>query len=140
MPHFDAKLYILAKRDPALAAVSFLREIREDYEQRINEMKELFGNTAHPSPKEISTISVRLLQMFNQGREAIKGAVSELGKEVGEDITGTVSGAIIQAGNRISVRAVGLTRRRVVDQILQKDISLIGREYHQLSPNGFPKN
>ena len=85
----------------------------------ITEMKELFGNTAHPSPKEISTISVRLLQMFNQGRGAIKGAVSELGKEVGEDITGTVSGAIIQAGDRISVRAVGLTRRRVVEQILQ---------------------
>lgn len=95
----------------------------------VNEMKELFGNTANPSPKEMSTISTRLLQMFNQGKSAIRGSVDEMGKKIGEDVTGTVAGAIIKAGDDISIRAKNLTRRGIVEKLTESVPRAMLRDY-----------
>lgn len=85
----------------------------------INDAKELFGASAHLSPKEVTQISTRLLQIFNQGRGEIREFAEKVGEKTGKDIVGTSAGTLIKAGDEISVRAKNLTRRGMLEQVAQ---------------------
>lgn len=85
----------------------------------IGEMKELFGNTGNPSPIETSRITSRLLQLYNTGKLEIKEAIESTGKKVGEDISGAVSGTIMNVDDPFSFRAKNLGIRGITEKILE---------------------
>ena len=85
----------------------------------IGNAKELLGETAHLSPKEISLISNRLLQLFNTGRFAQKEFLEKIGGEIGEDIVGTAAGTAIKTGGQISLRAQNLTKRGIIEKAIE---------------------
>ncbi len=84
-----------------------------------NEMKELFGGSAHLSPLETSKISGRLLQLYNTGRLPLREGVEQVGKEIGEDITGTVAGTIMKLDDSVSFRALNLGQREMITKAIQ---------------------
>lgn len=85
----------------------------------IGDAKELFGTSANLSPKEVSLIEKRLLQMFNTGNRPIREFSEEVGKTLDQDIVGTAAGTLINTGDQVSVRATELTKRGIVEKVLQ---------------------
>lgn len=75
----------------------------------IRDAKELFGATENLSPKEISVISKRMLQLFNTGNLAPREFAETVGKEVGTQIPETAAGTLINTGGMVSQRAPELT-------------------------------
>lgn len=82
----------------------------------INDAKELFGSSANLSPKEVSQIEKRLLQLYNTGNLAMREAAEEVGGEIGQDIVGTAAGTLIKTGDQMSVRAPNLTTRGLFEK------------------------
>lgn len=93
----------------------------------INDAKEIFGGTANPSPKEVSQIAKRMLQLYNTGNLAQREFAEEVGKNIGQDITGTAAGTLLKTGDQMSVRAPQLTQRG----ILEKAVEAIPRQVVQ---------
>lgn len=102
--------------------------LKEDLPKRVmlSEAKELFGKTANLSGKEISQIEVRLLQLFNTGRMAVREGVgkavgvAQVAKETGEDIIGNVAGTIINTGKQVSANSqTVITRRGIVEKVAE---------------------
>ena len=85
----------------------------------VNEAKELFGGSKNLSPLEISQISGRLLQLYNTGRIALREGVEEIGKEISEDITGTVAGTIMKLDDAFSFRAQNLGTRNIIMRAIE---------------------
>lgn len=85
----------------------------------INDAKELFGDSAKPSPKELSLIAKKILQLFNTGNLAVRESVESIGKEVGEDVVGGAAGALVRTGDQMSVRASNLTKRGVIEKAVE---------------------
>jgi len=85
----------------------------------INDAKELFGSSANLSPKEVSQISMRLLQLYNTGKLEIKEFAEEVGKKVGTDITGTSAGTLLETGDQMSIRAPQLTKRGIAEKVIE---------------------
>lgn len=85
----------------------------------INDAKELFGGSANLSPKEISQIEKRLLQIYNTGNLPQREFAEEVGKTIGEDITGTAAGTLVSTGDQMSVRAPNLTVRGVAQKVAE---------------------
>jgi len=81
--------------------------------------KEFFENTARPSAKELQRITIKTLQLFNDGRLSVREAVEKIGKEIGEDIVGGSAGTLMQAGEQFSVRAPQLTSRHIAMKVLE---------------------
>lgn len=85
----------------------------------INEAKELFGSTSRPSPKEISQISSRLLQLYNTGRLELRKGFEKVGGEIGEDIVGTTAGTIAKIDDAFSFRAKQLGSRQLIEKVVE---------------------
>lgn len=91
----------------------------------IEDAKDIFGSTAHPSAQDVSKITTRMLQMYNAGRTAVReGAgsrvgIEQIGEKVGQDITGTAAGALMKAGEQFSVRAPQLTKRAMMTKVIE---------------------
>lgn len=85
----------------------------------INDAKELFGASKNLSPKEVTQITTRLLQMFNSGRTAIRGFADTVGSKVGTDLVGGAAGTLMNAGDQISIRAQNLTARGVAARVFE---------------------
>lgn len=85
----------------------------------INDAKEIFGGTEHLSPKEVSQISKRLLQLYNTGNLAVREFAEDVGQKIGVDITGTSAGTLLKTGDQQSVRAPNLTVRGAATRILE---------------------
>ena len=85
----------------------------------ISDAKELFGRTKHLSPKEISQITKRMLQLFNTGNLAPREFAEEVGEKVGTEIVETSAGTLMSTGGMTSVRAPELTTPGIARQIVQ---------------------
>lgn len=83
----------------------------------IGEAKELIGDTANLSAKEIAQAEKRLLQLFNSGNLPLRKGAEELGAKIGEDLVGGSAGTLIKAGDEISVRAKNLTTRGIFEKL-----------------------
>lgn len=96
-------------------------EMRKNHETRyfISEMKQIFGTKPNPTPKEVSQMATKLMQIYNTGRLPIKGATEELGQKIGEDISGTVAGTLFKTAGQVSQRAKNLTKRGAVEKVLE---------------------
>ena len=85
----------------------------------ISDAKELFGGSPNLSPKEVSQISKRLLQLYNTGNLEVKNFAKKVGDTIGQDITGTAAGTLIKTGDQQSVRAPNLTTRGVLTKLIE---------------------
>lgn len=85
----------------------------------VNEAKDFFGGVANPSPKEVSRISTRLLQLYNTGRLPVRESLEKVGGEIGEDISGGAAGALMKTGEQFSIRAPALTRRALLQKMVE---------------------
>lgn len=85
----------------------------------INDAKEIFGGSSNLTPKETSQISKRLLQLYNTGNLAQREFAGEVGKTIGQDITGTAAGTLLKTGDQMSVRAPNLTTRGVFTKVAE---------------------
>jgi len=90
--------------------------LKQNLETRlmINEAKEIFGSTAHPTPKDVAAITKQLLRSFNSGDLPIRESVEALSKKIGTDPIGAAAGALVKAGDQISVRAPNLVDRNII--------------------------
>jgi hypothetical protein len=59
------------------------------------------------------------LRLFNTGRLAEREGVEKIGQEINEDIVGGTAGALIKSGDQMSIRAQNLTKRGVVEKVLE---------------------
>lgn len=85
----------------------------------IGDAREFFGSTRNPSPKDISKITTQLLQLFNTGKLSVREGVETVGKEIGEDVTGTSAGTLINTGDQMSIRAPNLTMRGIAEKVIE---------------------
>lgn len=85
----------------------------------INEAKEFFGGTAKLSAQDTAKITKRLLQIYNTGMLPIRESLEIVGKKIGEDITGGAAGALIKAGEQYSIRASALTKRALLEKMIE---------------------
>ena len=99
----------------------YATQLKENFDKRIfiNEAKELLGETAHLSPKELSTLTTRAYQLYNAGKLAVREMVEKAGKEIGEDITGAAAGGLMKAGEQFSIRAPQLTKRTILTKMIE---------------------
>lgn len=77
----------------------------------ISDAKEIFGGSEHLSPKEVSQITKRMLQLYNTGNLAVREFAENVGSTIKQDITGTSAGTLLKTGDQQSVRAPNLTAR-----------------------------
>lgn len=85
----------------------------------ISDAKELFGATENLSPKEISIISKRMMQLFNTGNLAQREFAETIGKEVGTQIPETAAGTLVNTGGMVSQRAPELTKPGIISAAIQ---------------------
>jgi hypothetical protein len=93
----------------------------------INDMKEIFGDTSHPSASDLSKITTRVLQVFNQGKLALKEGVGDVVglegilKKIGSDtdLIGKSAGVIMKSGEEVSARALQLTKRELFNKVVE---------------------
>lgn len=86
----------------------------------ITQGREIFGDTANPSPKEVDKIKTFLLRIYNTGKGETLGFAERTGAKFGEDITGAVAGTKIQAGigaNLQGVTTIGGILQKIVGDI-----------------------
>jgi hypothetical protein len=95
----------------------------------INDAKELFGASANLSPKEVTQITTRLLQLFNSGKSEMSAFAGEVGQKVGTDIVGSAAGTLLKQGDDISVRAANLTKRGIVEKVFEAIPRAVVREF-----------
>lgn len=85
----------------------------------IGDAKEIFGTSRNLSPKEVSQISTKVLQLFNSGKLPVKELAEKVGGTVGTDIVGAGAGTLLKAGDQISIRAPNLTQRGVIEKVVE---------------------
>lgn len=84
----------------------------------ISDAKEIFGS-GRLSPKEVSQVTKRVLQLFNTGNLAQREFAEQVGKQVGQEITETGAGTLMNTGGQVSVRAPQLTKEGAFTAIMQ---------------------
>jgi hypothetical protein len=106
--------------DMAPAYKQYVEFIDDNIPKRmmIDEAKEFFGGSAHLSPKQVSQISVRLLQLFNSGRTALKEGVENVATELGTDPVGGAAG-VLTHGFAASQRAPNLSTRGFIERAVE---------------------
>lgn len=103
-----------------------LGELRARYgtdRQMIEEGKDLFGKNFQPDAQDVSRVTKRLFDLYTTGNLEMRESAKKVGKVIGEDITGTVAGAIMKVDDAFSFRAKNLGVRGVIE----KAIDLIPR-------------
>src|SRR3990167_5092429 len=85
----------------------------------IDDMKELFGSSRNLSPKEVSQISQKLLNLYNTGKLEIREAAQTLGEKIGEDITGGAAGTIVKTGKQVNTTAGIPTARGLIEKAVE---------------------
>jgi hypothetical protein len=95
--------------------------LEENLPQRvfINDAKDIFGTSAHLSAEEVTQITTKLLGLFNSGKSETLKFAGNVGAKIGEDIPGGVAGTLVKAGDQVSMRANNLTKRGVVEKIVE---------------------
>lgn len=96
-------------------------EIEKNFQQRIliSQGKEILGESAHLSPKDLSLLTKRMLQMFNTGNLAVRESTQAIAKQTGQDIPGAAAGMLMKQGEQVSIRAQNLTRRGVIEKAFE---------------------
>ena len=99
----------------------YATQLKESFDKRIfiNEAKELLGDTANLTAKEISLLTTRFYQLYNTGKLASRELLEKTGEKIGEDITGAAAGALMKAGEQFSIRAPQLTKRGLVVKMIE---------------------
>lgn len=99
----------------------FAEEIEKNFKKRIliSQGKEILGESANLSPKELSLLTKRILQIFNSGNLAMREAVETIGTKTEQDVVGAAAGTLMKAGEQVSVRAQNLTRRGIVEKVFE---------------------
>lgn len=94
--------------------------LKENLPKRImiSDAKEIFGGSEHLSPKELSQITKRMLQLYNTGNLAVKDFAEKVGDTIKQDITGTAAGTLLKTGDQQSVRAPNLTVRGFAEKAI----------------------
>lgn len=95
----------------------------------LSHAQEIFGSSAHPSPMDVSTITKKLLQIYNTGNTATREFADTVGTKIKNDITGAAAGTLMNVGDNQSMRATELSARGITKKIVQAVPRSVLRSY-----------
>lgn len=95
----------------------------------INDAKSIFGTSANLSAKQVTQVTKKLLQLFNSGNSELRTFAGQVGERTGQDIVGGAAGTLLKEGDQISLRANNLSRRGIVEKVVEAIPRAVIRRY-----------